>query len=105
MNSDDVIKNFRDYHFQVPLNDLPLVVFENLRLNAELLALRKYTARQFLGLNGGDEVLEIDEEKKILLDKEYEVMKEYYDEIFQDLFLDFVSKYGTPGKNDLNIGG
>lgn len=94
MNTDELLKKFEDVNYHFPFKDMGILFFENLQLRAELLALRKYSVRQFLGLNGADDLLKIDEEKKAELDQEYKVIDEYFDEIFQDLFADFVARYG-----------
>jgi hypothetical protein len=94
MNTDEFLKKFEDVNYHFTFKDLGILFIENLQLRAELLALRKYCVLQFLGLNGVDDLLKIDENKKSELDQEYKVIAEYFDDIFQDLFADFITKYG-----------
>jgi hypothetical protein len=96
MTTEELLKEFRKYNFQFPIREMGNLYFENLCLHAELSALRKYTVRQFLQLNGKDDVIKIDEEKKQLIDQEQEVIGQYYGELFRELFADFVVAHGTP---------
>ena len=98
MDRSELISMINNYEFSLTSKDIAHLAFEHLLLHADHLALKKYVARQFLGLNGSDELIKIDEEKKKLLDEEHEVIKNYSDEIFQDLFADFVARFGSPTK-------
>lgn len=96
MTKEELLEEFRKYNFPVTQQDISNILLENLSHRAHLLALKKYTVRQFLQLNGADALIESDEEKKIMLDQEYKVIEQYYGEILRELFAGFVARYGSP---------
>ena len=89
MTRDEMIKRFEGFDYKYDFSDIGLLVFENLMLKADLFALKKYVARQFLNLN--TEVL--DEPTDELL-RQHDIIDKYSDEYFQILFTEYVQQRG-----------